>query len=104
MVNRYLGADDERRTGPLKQVERRLNEILKQITNANVINNFTVPVRCVPRTHRLISVIGDHALQGCNGIKCVSINTKIRRKKMKMKLFKEAKPKTKEDSIQFVCP
>jgi hypothetical protein len=32
---------------------------------ANVINNFSVPVGCVPRMHRLIGVIGDHALQGC---------------------------------------
>jgi len=44
------------------------------LINTNAINNFTVPVGCVPRTHRLIGVIGDHALQGCNGIKCVCIS------------------------------
>jgi len=36
--------------------------------NTNVTNNFTVPVGCVPRTHRLIGVIRDHALQGYKGI------------------------------------
>jgi hypothetical protein len=48
---------------------------MTQGINTNVINNFTVPVGCVPRTHRLIGVIGDHALQGCKGIKYVCINT-----------------------------
>ena len=43
------------------------------LTNTNVINNFTGPVGCVPRTHRLNSVIGDHALQVFKGIKCVCI-------------------------------
>jgi 1,4-alpha-glucan branching enzyme len=56
-VKRSLGADDERRTGPIKEVEWGLNEILKQTTN-----------------------------------------TEIRRKKMKIKLFKEAKPKTKPET------
>ena len=29
-------ADDERRTGPMKEVERRSNEILKQTTNTEL--------------------------------------------------------------------
>jgi prepilin-type N-terminal cleavage/methylation domain-containing protein len=50
-------------------VRRLKNKYYELRTKANVINNFTVPVGCVPRTHRLIGVIGDHALQGCKGIK-----------------------------------
>ena len=36
MVKRYLGANDSRRAGPIKEVERRLNEILNQISNTEI--------------------------------------------------------------------
>jgi len=29
-----------------------------RLSNTNVINNFTIPVGCAPRTHHLIGVIG----------------------------------------------
>jgi DNA-binding protein H-NS len=35
-VKRYLGADDEKRMRSIKEVEKRLNEILKQITSTEI--------------------------------------------------------------------
>ncbi len=36
LVKRYLGADDKMKTGPIKEIERQLNEILNQITNTTI--------------------------------------------------------------------
>jgi hypothetical protein len=61
---------------------------LKGQTNIDAIKYFTNPVGCVPRTHLLIGVIGDHVLQGCKGIKCGCINTNNIIKKTKNSLRK----------------
>jgi len=55
-------------------LESRVFYISELRTNTNAINIFAGTVGCVPRTHRLIGVIGDHALQDRNRTKYVCIN------------------------------
>jgi hypothetical protein len=48
---------------------------LKRYTNTNAINDVTGTVGCVPRTHHLIGVIGDHAVQDRKRTKCICIRS-----------------------------
>jgi len=72
------------------------------VTNTNVINSFIFPLGCVPRTHRLESVIENHALLIYHSLSNSKKNRNLQGVKGKIGSFCQIMAKFKLTSLFFL--